>query len=74
MRISNLDGVVPFGIFDRSRVGFSVESPISRKYLVTLVTTDSDVVDEFYEIFELLWNASTPYEVTSTFARLLLMR
>ncbi|MFN4336218.1 MAG: TrmB family transcriptional regulator [Candidatus Nitrosocaldus sp.] len=56
VRVSDLINVVPFGIFDREKVGFSVQSPKNSKYIVTLVTDKKVIVDEFYEIFEDLWS------------------
>ncbi|MEM0446497.1 MAG: helix-turn-helix domain-containing protein [Candidatus Nitrosocaldus sp.] len=56
VRASDLINVVPFGIFDREKVGFSVQSPKNSKYIVTLVTDKKAIVDEFYEIFEDLWS------------------
>lgn len=58
VRASDLINVVPFGIFDAERVGFSVQSPKNSKYIVTLVTDKKDVVDEFYDVFEDLWSKS----------------
>ncbi|MEM2923891.1 MAG: helix-turn-helix domain-containing protein [Candidatus Nitrosocaldus sp.] len=58
VRASDLINVVPFGVFDREKVGFSVQSPKNNKYIVTLVTDKKDIVNEFYEIFEDLWSKS----------------
>lgn len=58
VRASDLINVVPFGIFDVEKVGFSVQSPKNGKYIVTLVTDKKAIVSEFYEIFEDLWSKS----------------
>ncbi len=56
IRASDLINVTPFGIFDREKVGFSVQSPKKSMYIVTLVTDKKVIVDEFYGIFEDLWS------------------
>lgn len=58
VRTSDLINVVPFGLFDGERVGFSIQSPKNSRYIVTLVTDKKNVVDEFYEIFEDIWSRS----------------
>lgn len=58
IRTNDLINVVPFGIFDVEKVGFSVQSPKNRKYIVTLVTDKKAIVDEFYDIFEDFWSKS----------------
>lgn len=58
VRASDLINIVPFGIFDREKVGFSVQSPKNSKYIVTLVTDKKAIVDEFCEIFDDLWSKS----------------
>lgn len=63
VRASDLINVVPFGIFDVEKVGFSVQSPKNSKYIVTLVTDKKAIVDEFYEIFEDLWSKSVDVDL-----------
>ncbi len=55
IRAIDLMNITPFGIFDREKVGFSVQSPKGR-YIVTHLTNDADIIEEFYETFNLLWS------------------
>ncbi len=50
--------VTPFGIFDRTRVGFAIPSPLTGEYIVMIDTNKRSVVDEFYTIFEDIWKTS----------------
>jgi len=71
MRQNELNNITPFGIFDISRVGFSITSPVDGRYLVTLVTDAKDVVEDFYKIFQTLWESSTELEVPNILAKIL---
>ncbi|MCS7140731.1 MAG: hypothetical protein NZ888_00910 [Candidatus Nitrosocaldus sp.] len=63
LRISDLLNVTPFGIFDRERVGFTVQSPKTGRYVVHLLTDKKDVVAEFYDTFEDIWNRSMDIDI-----------
>jgi len=73
LRKSSLDklGVVGFGVFDKSRVAFSIPKPISKDYFITLMTNHPEVVGEFRKIFEDLWNSSEEVKVPDILARLI---
>jgi len=71
IRQNELNNVPPFGIFDIFRVGFSIASPVDGRYLVTLVTDAKDVAEDFYKIFQTLWESSIELEVPSILAKIL---
>lgn len=58
-RNSLLEGVTAFGVFDNSKVGFSIVSPLDGRYLVTLVTDAKDIVEDFHGHFHDIWQDST---------------
>jgi sugar-specific transcriptional regulator TrmB len=58
IKVSTNLNVTPFGIFDRTRVGFAIPSPLTGEYIVMIDTNKRSVVDEFYTIFEDIWKTS----------------
>jgi sugar-specific transcriptional regulator TrmB len=58
IKVSANLNVTPFGIFDRTRVGFAIPSPLTGEYIVMIDTNKRSVVDEFYTIFEDIWKTS----------------
>ncbi len=70
MKMSSLKGVTPFGIFDRSKVGFSITSPAGGRYLVTLVTDGRDVVEEFYALFRSIWDNAEEFNLVNILGNL----
>ncbi len=56
IRVASLKGVIPFGIFDQRRVGFSITSPSGVGHLGSFETDGRDVIDEFNALFREIWD------------------
>lgn len=65
IRVSSNLNVVPFGVFDRKRVGFAVPSPLTGEYIVMIETDKSSIVDEFYAIFKNIWDTAEYLDLTA---------